>query len=188
LLVERFGGPSVKPYQPAGLWKELADTEYDQDTGENLYRRSMYTYFKRTVAPPTMMAFDAAGRETCVVRETRTNTPLQALTLMNEMTFIEASRGLAQRVMLQGGTAPAERLTMAFRLSVSRAPSPRELEVLLYGWQSHRDRFARSPDAADKLTKIGELSRPANLDLAELAAYTTIAGMLLNLDETITKE
>jgi mono/diheme cytochrome c family protein len=188
LLVEKLGGHSVKPYQPAGLWKELADTEYVQDTGENLYRRSMYTYFKRTVAPPTMMTFDAAGRETCVVRETRTNTPLQALTLMNEVTFIEAARGLAQRIMVHNGSTPAERLTLAFRLATSRPPRPRELEILLAGWQSHCDRFAKSPDAADKLTKIGELPRPANLDVIELAAYTTVAGLLLNLDETITKE
>lgn len=188
LLVEKLGGPSVKPYQPAGLWKELADTDYVQDTGDSLYRRTMYTYFKRTVAPPTMMTFDAAGRETCVVRETRTNTPLQALTLMNDVTFIEAARGLAQRVMADGGQTPEDRLTLAFRLATSRKPRPRELEILISGWQAQRERFAKSPEAADKLTKIGELLRPENLDRAELAAYTTIAGMILNLDETITKE
>jgi hypothetical protein len=188
LLVEKLGGPSVKPYQPAGLWKELADTDYVQDTGDSLYRRSMYTYFKRTVAPPTMMTFDAAGRETCVVRETRTNTPLQALTLMNDITFIEAARGLAQRVMARDGTTPEERLTLAFRLATSRQPRPQELQILVTGWQNHRDRFAKNSEAADKLTKVGELKRPDNLDLAELAAYTTVAGMLLNLDEAITKE
>jgi hypothetical protein len=188
LLVEKLGGPSVKPYQPAGLWKELADTDYVQDTRENLYRRSMYTYFKRTVAPPAMMTFDAAGRETCVVRETRTNTPLQALTLMNDVTFIEAARGLAQRVMLTGGQIPDDRLTLAFRLATSRKPRPEELQILVTGWQAHRDRFAKNSHAADKLTKIGELKRPDSLDLAELAAYTMVAGMLLNLDEAITKE
>jgi len=178
----------VKPYQPAGLWKELADTDYVQDTGEGLYRRSMYTYFKRTVAPPTMMTFDAAGRETCVVRETRTNTPLQALTLMNDVTFIEAARGLAQRVMAAEGKSPEERLTLAFRLTTSRPPRPQELQILLTGWQAQLDRFAKSPEAADKLTKIGELKRLESVNLAELAAYTTVAGMILNLDETITKE
>jgi hypothetical protein len=188
LLVEKLGGPSVKPYQPAGLWKELADTDYVQDTGDSLYRRSMYTYFKRTVAPPTMMTFDAAGRETCVVRETRTNTPLQALTLMNDITFIEAARGLAQRVMASGGQTPEERLMLAFRLATSRRPRPQELQILVTGWQTHRARFAKNAEAADKLTKIGELQRPDNLDLPELAAYTTVAGMLLNLDEAITKE
>src|SRR5207253_1771585 len=92
LLVERLGGPSVKPYQPKGLWKELGDVDYTPDHGENLYRRSLYTFWKRTVAPPSMMTFDAAARETCSVRETRTNTPLQALTLMNEITYVEAGR------------------------------------------------------------------------------------------------
>jgi hypothetical protein len=188
LLVEKLGGPSVKPYQPAGLWKELADTEYVQDTGENLYRRTMYTFFKRTVAPPTMMTFDAAGRETCIVRETRTNTPLQALTLMNEVTFIEAARGLAQRVMQPRDQTPAQRLTQAFRLVTSRPPRERELEILMSGWQAHRERFAKSPEAADKLTKIGELPRPDKIDVVDLAAYTTVAGLLLNLDEAITKE
>jgi mono/diheme cytochrome c family protein len=188
LLVEKQGGPSVKPYQPAGLWKELADTEYVQDTGDNLYRRTMYTFFKRTVAPPSMMTFDAAGRETCVVRETRTNTPLQALTLMNDVTFIEAARGLAQRVMTTGGQTPADRLTLAFRLATSRLPQPRELQVLVAGWQAHRDRFAKHPDDAAKMTQIGELKRLDNLDIVELAAYTTVAGLIMNLDETITKE
>ncbi|HEY2250097.1 MAG TPA: DUF1553 domain-containing protein, partial [Planctomycetaceae bacterium] len=188
LLVERPGGPSVKPYQPDGLWKELADTDYVQDSGENLYRRTMYTFFKRTVAPPTMMTFDAAGRETCVVRETRTNTPLQALTLMNDVTFIEAARGLAQRVMTTGGPSPQDRLTLAFRLATSRSPQPRELDVLLTGWQAHRDRFAKHPDDAARMTQIGELKRPDNLDPVDLAAYMTVAGLILNLDETITKE
>jgi hypothetical protein len=188
LLVEKLGGPSVKPYQPAGLWNELADTEYVQDTGENLYRRTMYTFFKRTVAPPTMMTFDAAGRETCIVRETRTNTPLQALTLMNEVTFIESARGLAQRVMLPKDQTPAQRLTQAFRLVTSRPPQPRELEILLSGWQAHRERFAKAPEAAEKLTTIGELPRLDKIDVVDLAAYTTVAGLLLNLDEAITKE
>jgi hypothetical protein len=123
LLVERLGGPSVKPYQPAGLVKEATGTEdYQQDHGPNLYRRSLYTYFKRTVAPPTMMTFDAAGRETCSVRETRTNTPLQALALMNEVTFVETARVLAQRIMREGGTTPEERIILAFRLVTARRP------------------------------------------------------------------
>ncbi len=188
LLIEKLGGPSVKPYQPAGLWKELADTDYVQDSGEGLCRRSMYTYFKRTVAPPTMMTFDAAGRETCVVRETRTNTPLQALTLMNDVTFIEAARGLAQRLMAAEARTAQERLALAFRLTLSRPPRPQELEVLVAGFEAQLNRFINAPEAADKLTKIGELKRPENLNLAELAAYTTVAGMILNLDETITKE
>src|SRR5205085_9441177 len=112
-----IGGPSVKPYQPTGLAKELTGTEdFVQDHGPSLYRRSLYTFWKRTVAPPTLMTFDAANRETCVVRDSRTNTPLQALNLMNDVTFVEAARVLAQRVMMEAGTSPADRLTHAFRL------------------------------------------------------------------------
>ena len=105
LLTEKLGGPSVKPYQPAGLWKELAmqDMDYVQSKGPDLYRRSLYTFWKRTIAPPMMMNFDSAQRETCVVRETRTNTPLQALNLMNDVTFVEAARFLGQRMMKEGG-------------------------------------------------------------------------------------
>ncbi|MSR56250.1 MAG: DUF1553 domain-containing protein [Planctomycetaceae bacterium] len=188
LLVEKRGGPSVKPYQPDGLWKELADVEYVQDHGDNLYRRGMYTFWKRTIPPPTMMTFDSAGRETCIVRETRTNTPLQALTLMNDVTFVEASRALAQRVLRAAGPTPAERLTLAFRLAVSRTPTPAELQVLVAGWQAQRDRFAADPQAADELLSQGELPRDNQFDPAEAAAYTTLAGVILNLDETITKE
>src|SRR5262249_55740791 len=123
LLVEKLGGPSGKPYQPPGLVKELTGTEdYIQDHGPKLYPRSLYTYFKRTVAPPTMLTFDAAGRETCVVRESRTNTPLQALTLMNEVTFVEAARVLAERAIREGGRTPEERIAHAFRLATARKP------------------------------------------------------------------
>jgi hypothetical protein len=189
LLVERLGGPSVKPYQPPGLVKELTGTEdYVQDHGENLYRRSLYTYFKRTVAPPTMMTFDAAGRETCVVRETRTNTPLQALALMNEVTFVEAARILAERMMREGGTTPEERITFAFRLATARQPRPVEMEVLLKGFQQHLARYQADRHAAMKLVSTGEYRRNDKLDISELAAYAAVAGLALNLDETITKE
>lgn len=188
LLVEKPGGPSVKPYQPEGLWKELADTDYVQDTGEGLYRRSMYTFWKRTVAPPTMITFDAAGRETCIVRETRTNTPLQALTLMNDVTFVEASRALAERILHDAGPDPGERLAYAFRLALSRPPKPAELQILRAGWTAQRDRFARDPAGAEKLLRQGELPHDEHWNAAELAAYATLAGVILNLDETITKE
>ncbi|MFN0053453.1 MAG: DUF1553 domain-containing protein, partial [Planctomycetales bacterium] len=188
LLVERVGGPSVKPYQPEGLWKELADVEYVQDHGESLYRRGMYTFWKRTVPPPTMITFDSAGRETCIVRETRTNTPLQALTLMNDVTFVEASRALAERAMHETDGGPDQRLTRAFRLVVSRRPTPTELAVLRGGWESQRERFAQDRAAAEKLLSQGEAPRDQQLDPVELAAYTTMAGVILNLDEAITKE
>ncbi len=189
LLVERLGGPSVKPYQPAGLVKELTGTEdYQQDHGPNLYRRSLYTYFKRTVAPPTMMTFDAAGRETCIVRETRTNTPLQALALMNEVTFVEAARVLAQRIMREGGTAPKERITLAFRLVTARRPKPVELAALATEFQRSLQEFQKDRSAAQRLTSAGEFPRDAALDVCELAAYATVTGLILNLDEEITKE
>lgn len=189
LLVEKLGGPSVKPYQPAGLWKELTGAEeYTADRGADLYRRSMYTFWKRTVAPPAMITFDAAGRETCIVRETRTNTPLQALTLMNDVTYVEASRVLAQRVMKEAGPSPDERITLAFRLVTGRKPRPAELKILHAGLEHHLAEYRKDSKAALKLVSAGEYPRDAKLDPAELAAYTAIAGLILNLDETITKE
>jgi hypothetical protein len=189
LLVERLGGPSVKPYQPAGLVKELTGTEdYQQDHGPNLYRRSLYTYFKRTVAPPTMMTFDAAGRETCIVRETRTNTPLQALALMNEVTFVEAARVLAQRIMREGGTTAEERIVLAFRLVTARRPKPVELAALVTEFRRSLQEFQKDRSAAQRLTSAGEFPCDAALDVCELAAYATVAGLILNLDEGITKE
>jgi hypothetical protein len=187
LLVERIGGPSVKPYQPADLWKELASLEYVQDHGEKLYRRSIYTFWKRTVAPPTMITFDAAGRETCTVRETRTNTPLQALALLNETTFVEAARMLAQRVMREQ-QAPEARIELAFRLVTARRPQPQELQVLSEGLQAHLQRYRAEPDAAAELLSAGEAPRDEHLDAAELAAFTAVASVILNLDETVTKE
>jgi hypothetical protein len=193
LLVERLGGPSVKPYQPAGLWRELGEGDmlygdYTPDKGTSLYRRSLYTFWKRTVAPPGMMTFDAAGREMCVVRETRTNTPLQALNLMNDVTFVEASRVLAQRIMTEGGAGPEERLTLAFRLATARKPTAAELQVLVVGYRRHLDDYRKNPQAALKLVRAGEYPRNEKLDVPELAAYTALAGLILNLDETITKE
>ncbi|MGE0607898.1 MAG: DUF1553 domain-containing protein [Pirellulales bacterium] len=189
LLVEKLGGPSVKPYQPAGLWKELTGAEdYVADTGESLYRRSLYTFWKRTVAPPTMLTFDASGREACSVRETRTNTPLQALTLLNETTFVEAARLLAQRVMLPAGTTPADQLALAFRLATSRQPTTAELRILTDGYEQHLARYRQSPDAAVQLLAIGESPRDPSLDPNELAACTAVCSLILNLDEVITKQ
>ncbi len=188
LLVERIGGPSVKPYQPGDLWKELASVEYVQDHGASLYRRSIYTFWKRTVAPPTMITFDAAGRETCVVRETRTNTPLQALALLNETTFVEAARMLAQRVMLAGEATPEARIELAFRLVVARRPQPAELAILIEGFQNHLARYRAEPEAATELLRTGEAARDELLDAAELAAYTAVTSVILNLDEAVTKE
>jgi mono/diheme cytochrome c family protein len=188
LLVERLGGPSVKPYQPKGLWEELAGTAYKQDRGENLYRRSLYTFWKRTIPPPSMTSFDATAREACTVHRSRTNTPLQALTLMNDVTFVEASRALAQRVLREGGKSHAERLTLAFRLATGRRPRPQELMVLELGLRQYLADYRKNQASARKLVRVGDSGPPRNVNVSELAAYTTVASMLLNLDEVVTRE
>jgi hypothetical protein len=189
LLVERIGGPSVKPYQPAGLWKELSGgKDYVADKGVNLYRRSIYTFWKRTVTPPAMLTFDASMRETCVVREHRTNTPLQALNLMNDVTYVEPSRVLAERAMAEAGPSPADRITLVFRRLLSRPPRPAELEILLGAYRSHLSEYQSNPETAAKLVSAGEYPRDSQVNVVELAACTAVAGMILNLDEAITKE
>jgi hypothetical protein len=189
LLVEKVGGPSVKPYQPAGLWKELSGgSDYLQDKGEGLYRRSMYTFWKRASPPPMMANFDAAGREACMVRENRTNTPLQALDLMNDVTFVEASRKVAERLLKEGGASVADRLAYGFRLVTSRAPRESEVAVLARAFQYNLDRFQTAPGAAEKLLSQGDSARDLRLNAPELAAYTTVASLLLNLDEAVTRQ
>jgi hypothetical protein len=190
LLVEKVGGPSVMPYQPAGLWKETAmqDMNYTQGHGDDLYRRGLYTFWKRTIAPPMMVTFDAAGRETCVVRESRTDTPMQALDLMNDVTFVEAARALGQRMMKEGGADPAARLRYGFRLLLSRYPSADEARTLLNSLNYHRDYFASRPAAAAKLLAQGEWKPDATLRPDELAAYATVANLIMNLDEAVTKQ
>jgi mono/diheme cytochrome c family protein len=188
LLVEKLGGPSVKPYQPPGLWKELAGEDYTPDKGEALYRRSLYTFWKRTIPPPTMMTFDAAGRETCIVRQSRTNTPLQALALMNDVTFVEAARVLAQRMMAEGGSSPKDRIAFGFRLATARLPREAESKVLLNSYHYYLDQFQTKSGDAAKLISEGESPRDEKADAAQLGAYTTVASLILNLDATVTKE
>jgi hypothetical protein len=188
LLVEQQGGPSVKPYQPPGLWSELGDASYIQDQGPSLYRRGLYTFWKRTVAPPSMMAFDAPGRETCTVRESRTNTPLQALVTMNDPTFVEAAQALAMRVMQEGGKTLEEKLSWAFRCTTGRPPSLDELEVLAAGFLFHQSRSRGRPEAARALLERAEHPVDRSCDGADLAAMAVIAQTLLNLDEVLTKE
>ncbi|MEO2027532.1 MAG: DUF1553 domain-containing protein [Fuerstiella sp.] len=196
LLVERLGGPSVKPYQPSGLWKEIAfdvtgkaltAQVYQPDRGQALYRRSMYTFWKRTSPPPTMLIFDAPDRERCVVRRERTSTPLQALVLMNDPTYVEASRKLAERMMKEVGPVPSDRIAWGFRLVTSRHPDKAELVPLLALLNEQSTRFAANADAAQKLLSVGESSTDASLSIPELAAYTVVASVLMNLDETVTK-
>ena len=189
LLNERIGGPSVRPYQPKGLWKEIASTtDYNQSHGGDLYRRSLYTYWKRTVTHPTMLAFDASTREACTVRPARTNTPLQALTLMNDITFAEAARTLAERILSESAPANATRLRQAFLLTVARPPRPEEQTILLESLTRQRAAFAANPEAASQLAATGESPRRKGLNDIDVAAWTTLASLLLNLDETISRE
>ena len=191
LLVERVGGPSVKPYQPPGLWADFAfdgKRGYEQSDGDDLWRRSLYTFWKRTLGPPTLMTFDASTRETCIVRRGRTNTPLQALNLMNDVTYIEAARRLAERMMTEGGTTPSERVAYAHQLAMARRPSPEAEAVLVDALHHHQDRYQNDRAAALELVSMGEFPRDEILDVAELASYTMVASLILNLDGTITKE
>ena len=187
LLTDEIGGPSVKPYQPEGLWEQASQT-YEQSQGDDLYRRSLYTYWKRTLAPPAMLAFDSSTRETCIVRTDRTNTPLQALNLMNDVTYVEAARRLAERMMTEGGVTPEERVAYAYRLATAHRPQPAVQEVLAGGFYDYLDRYGADRPAALELVRVGEHPRDETLDIAELASYTMVASMILNLDRTITKD
>jgi len=191
LLREKLGGPSVKPYQPAGLWEDVSverRAKYTADKNEGLYRRSMYTFWKRTCPPPGMTAFDAPDRETCLIRRARTNTPLQALVLLNDPTYVESSRKFAERLIKEAGPTPAERIAHAFRLAMSRPPATGEQRILLGLYQEAIERFRRDRAAAEKLVAAGDSPRDAGIDVIDLAGWTTIASVVLNLDETITKE
>ena len=188
LLVDRIGGPSVKPYQPKGLWSELTSLTYKPDEGEGLYRRSMYTFWKRTIPPPTMTTFDATSRETCTVFRSRTNTPLQALALMNDVTYVESARALAERMISEADESAEYRVTHGFRLVLGRRPVARELQVLQAGLKRFLRVYKQNPEAAQKLITQGHSQPKDKIDAAELAAYTAIASLILNLDETVTKE
>jgi hypothetical protein len=188
LLVEEVGGRPVNPYQPAGVWEEttFGGKQYHQDHGEALYRRSLYTFWRRIVGPTIF--FDSARRRTCVVKTTRTNTPLQALTTLNDVTYVEAARALAQRVLRTAGPSPERRVELAFRLVLARGPTPEEKQVLLASVERQRREFAKDPAAAKSLLQVGESRRDATLDPVEHAAYTALCNSILNIDEALTKE
>jgi len=192
LLVEEIGGPSVKPYQPAGLWKPVGfggsnTSVFKQDTGSKLYRRSMYTFWKRTSPPPSMSTFDAPDRETCQVRRARTNTPLQALVLMNDVQFVEAARRFAERIMLEGGPDEKAKVTFAFRSIVTRFPNETELRSLQNLFAEYLAEFKNEADSAEKFLRIGESPRNEELNANELAAWTMVAHLIFNLSEVVTK-
>jgi hypothetical protein len=194
LLNDTIGGPSVLPYQPKGIWEELAFGDgfsgqaYEQSHGPDLYRRGMYTLWKRTAPPASLATFDAPDREKCTARRAQTNTPLQALVLLNDPTYVEASRVLAQRAMLEGGKDPASRIAFAFRLATSRKPSKDEVQVLRALLDGRLKDYRRDRRGALKLLAVGESPRNPQLDVAELAAYTTVTSVIFNLDETVTKQ
>ncbi|REJ86967.1 MAG: DUF1553 domain-containing protein [Planctomycetota bacterium] len=188
LLVEKIGGPSVKPYQPPGLWVEISNRGYVQDKGEKLYRRSMYTYWKRAVPPPNLAALDAPNRETCTVRRQRTNTPLMALVLLNDPTFVEASRALAERVMLEGDASTEARIAGLYRRVLAREPLEVEGQILGRIFARQLDVYQNDESAAKELLSVGESPRNGELDLAEHAAWTCVASTVLNLDEAVSKE
>jgi hypothetical protein len=193
LLVEKLGGPSVKPPQPAGLWEAVGyvtsnTRNFTPDAGhEKVHRRALYTFWKRTAAPPQMTALDAPSRESCIVRRERTNTPLQALLLMNETQFVEASRSLAERGMKEAGAKPEERLAFIFRLATARKPDDKELAELAGLYRDHLAVYSKNADGAKKLVQIGETKPDAKLNVSELAALTMVANLVLNLDEVMNK-
>ena len=187
-----MGGRGVRPYQPPGIWEAVGYTtsdtaKYTQDKGDALYRRSLYTFWKRTAPPPSLTTFDAPSREQCRSRRERTNTPLQALLTMNDIQYFEAARHLGYRMLRDGGTADADRLKLGFRIVTSRWPTPAEADVLAENLAAQRARYAADVAAAEKVISVGESPVPKDVPAPELAAYTMVANVLLNLDEVLTR-
>jgi hypothetical protein len=194
LLDDEIGGRSVLPYQPPGLWEEMAFgdgfsmQEYVQSHGKDLYRRSMYTFWKRTVPPAAMATFDAPDREKCVARRAVTNTPLQALVTLNDPTYVEAARAMAERTLREGGKNLSGRIAYVFRLALARNPSAQEARVLRDLASRQLTNYRKDRKAASELLRVGESKADDKIDQAELAAWTMVASAILNLDETVTKE
>jgi len=190
LLVNKVGGPGVKPYQPPGLWNEVSlggNVRFKQDSGDGLFRRSMYTYWKRSAPAPSMTIFDAPTREKCMVERPRTNTPLQALVTLNDPQFLEASRHIAKRIMKDGGKTPRERVEYAYRLVTSRKPKPIVAQILLGVFNEELENYKKNTEAAGKILAVGTTKRDESLNASEHAAWTIVASIILNLDEVITR-
>jgi hypothetical protein len=193
LIDLRMGGKGVKPYQPPNIWEPVGfsgsnTATYHQDSGPALYRRSLYTFLKRTAPPPFMANFDAPNREAYCARRDRSNTPLQALQLMNDVQHFEAARALGERLMVEGGATPRDRITFGFRVVLARKPDAGELATLDGQCRKHLERFRSDPEAAKRVVHVGASAPRAGLPDAELAAYTLVANTLLNLDETVTRD
>ncbi|MFT5469464.1 MAG: hypothetical protein ACI8UO_004585 [Verrucomicrobiales bacterium] len=190
LLVQEVGGPGVKPYQPANIWNEVSingGLRYTPDKGEGLYRRSMYTYWKRSSPMPNMLIFDSPSREKCVIERSRTNTPLQALVMLNDPQFVEAGRAFAERLIKEGGSDAAKRIDLAFRLATARPATEREQTVVQQLLEDQRKRFTANPEGAAEYLKVGESPRDESIDVIEHAAWMVVAQTILNLDESLTR-
>jgi hypothetical protein len=190
LLSARIGGPTVKPYQPAGYWDFLnfPQRQWQNDHGENQYRRGLYTFWQRTFLHPSLLAFDASTREESTVDRSRSNTPLQALAVLNDPTYVECSRVLAARIVREGGRTEAERLQYAFRRAIQRGPTAAEADLLARLYRQHLAQYQADRAAAAAVLKVGDALPPDGIQPAELAAWTSVARVVLNLHETITRD
>jgi hypothetical protein len=190
MLSPHVGGPSVKPAQPAGYWSFLnfPVREWEKDHGESAYRRGLYIYWCRSFLHPYLLAFDAPSREECTVERPRSSTPLQALVLLNDPNFVEAARVFAEKIIHEGGKTNEQRFTLAYRRALSRSPKPEEIKVLTELLDKHRADFAKDKEAAKKLLSVGDWPPPKDIDPVELAAWTSVARVILNLNETITRQ
>ena len=201
LLSRKIGGPSVRPYQPAGYWDHALlaphllkvlpldprSVVYTADKGENQYRRGLYTFWRRSCLHPSLLAFDAPTREECTVKRTVSNTPLQALVLLNDPTYIEGARVFGERIIKEGGSSTSDRLGWAFRRALSRKPTAEELSILMGLYKKHLNEFTADRESAQQLLSTGQWPIPDDLDASELAAWTSVARVVLNLHETITR-
>jgi Protein of unknown function (DUF1553) len=189
LLVRKVGGPSTKPYQPAGYWENLnfPTREWQADTDANQWRRGLYTWWQRSYMHPSLLAFDAPSREECTAERVRSNIPQQALVLLNDPTYVEAARNFAARIIREGGADPAHRIEWAFRQALGRAPRADEAQSARSVFGKHLAAFSSDANAAASYVKTGVSPMPADLNAAELAAWTDVARVILNLHETITR-
>jgi hypothetical protein len=190
ILVEQIGGRSVKPYQPAGYWRHLnfPGRKWAPDSGESQYRRAVYTHWQRSFLHPSLLAFDAPSREECTAERPRSNTPLQALVLLNDPTYVEAARSLGERIMKEGGDDAVARIRWAFLEALSRPPSDRDLKIVADLQVAQFKRYLADGAAGKQLLSVGLRPAPTDLPVAELAAWTTVARTILNLHETITRQ
>jgi hypothetical protein len=189
LADSRIGGPSVKPYQPDGYWENLnfPVRSYDPSSGTDQYRRGLYTWWQRSYPHPSLLAFDAPSREECTAERARSDIPQQALVLLNDPTYVEAARAFAEQIVRHGGTDSTHRITWAWQEALSRPPRADELRAIQALLTRENDAYGRNAEAASALLSVGERPRPADIAAGELAAWTSVARVLLNLHETITR-